>query len=299
MKFITILLFAIVFFGLNKAVVAQRHYFFTEQWSVGLSAGFTTFNGDLTDKTNRFFSNTPFSKYFYQDRQPRAIFILEKKVNIYFGFRGHLSYGKVYSTKESVKQYFTANLFEYSLTGTLDFTNLFLGADRYRLWGIYGYAGIGFTESRTWKYDMVTGDLIGTNGFGSPKTDGGKYIPMTESVFPLGLGFNYQFNKAFSARAEFSFHSIRTDKLDATISDDSKLEGIGIISIGVNYHMQLPDHWQISNRAPRYNGKSTDPAIKSYNKRKRVIMDSKGYRKGMKNKKKFNSSRKRKLKLSR
>lgn len=272
---------------------AQRHYFFTEQWNVGLGLGATTFYGDLTDKSNRFFSNTPFSKYFYQDRQARYIFLLEKKVNIYFGVRGQISYGKIKSTKESVKQYFTSNLFEYSLAGTIDFTNLFLGQDRYRPWSLYGYLGIGFTESRTWRYNMLTGKLVGTNGFGSPKTDGGKYIPMTETVIPMGIGFSYQFSKGFSARVEMSLQPIHTDKLDALVSTDEAMEGYGLITVGVNYHMSLPDHWQIGNRYPRYNGKSTDPAIKSYNKRKHVLMKSKGHKKGLKNRKKFKTTKRR------
>lgn len=295
MKLARLVVFLLILFGFNNSIMSQRHYFFTEQWTVGLGVGASSFYGDLTDKTNRFFSNTPFSKYFYQDRQARAIMVIEKKINIYFGVRGHVSYGKLKSTQESTKQYFTANLFEYSLSGVVDFTNIFFGHDRYRASSFYGFVGIGFTESRTWKYNMISGAITGTNGFGSPKVEGGKYIPMTETVIPMGLGYRYQFNKYFSAYVEMELHPIRTDKLDATVSDDSKMEGYGLISVGVSYHMTLPDHWQVGNRYPRYNGKSTDPAIKSYNKRKRVIMQSKGHKKGLKNRKKLKTKRKKGL----
>jgi len=293
-----LLVFVLAVFTLSgvSGLKAQRVYFFTEQWSVGLGVGASTFYGDLTDKTNRFFSNTPFSKYFYQDRQARAVFILEKKINIYFGVRGHLSYGNIKSTKESDKQWFKAHLFEYSLSGVIDFTNIFGGFSRYRAWSVYGHVGIGFTESRTWKYDMNTGALIGTNGFGQPKRDGGKYVPMTETVMPIGLGFKYQFSKAFLMNIEMELHPIHTDKLDATISEDSWWEGYGLIWMGMTYNFSLPDHWQLGNRNPRYNGKSTDPAIKAFNKRKHTIMKTKSYKRSLKRKPK---RRRHKLKLRR
>ena len=273
---------------------AQRNYYFTEQWSVGLAAGATTFYGDLSNRTNGLFANTPFSKFFYQDRQAMAVLVLDKEFNIYFGVRGHVAYGKLKSTYEASKEYFKANMFEYSLAATLDFTNLFMGADRFRQWSIYGYLGIGLTESRTWKYNMLTGDLVGTNGFGKPKREGGKYVPMTETVLPMGLGFSYQFVKEFSVFVEMAYHPLYTDKLDATVIG-SKRDGYGLLMLGAKYHFTMPDHWQIGGRYPRYNGKSNDPAIKKYNKRRRVIMNTKGYKKGVKNRKRFKTTRRKKL----
>jgi hypothetical protein len=294
MKFNKFFVVFIVLISCSNLALAQRTFYFTEQWAISGGIGASTFYGDLTDKSNRFFANTPFSKYFYQDRQTRAAIMLEKKINIYFGLRGEISYGKIKSTQESAKQYFTANLFEYSLSATFDFTNMLMGADRFRLWSVYGTLGVGFTESRTWKYDMLSGDLIGTNGFGSPKRQGGNYVPMTETVLPLSLGFNYSFTREFSAFVEMSYHPIRTDKLDATLSEDSKRDSYGVMMIGARYIFKLPDHWQIGNRYPRYNGKSNDPAIKSYNKRRRVVMKTKGYNRGLKNKRRFKTTGRRK-----
>ena len=260
-------------------VKGQRTFYFTEEWSLTGQLSASNFYGDLTDKSNRFFSNTPFSKYFYQDRQAVYGICVDKKINIYFGVRGHLSYGQVKGTKESVKQYFKANVFEYSLLGTADFTNIFMGYDRYRSWSIYGFLGMGFTESRTWKRSMIDESLVGTNGFGKPKREGGKYVPMTETVMPFGLGFKYQFVSQFSLNFEVSMRPIRTDKLDATISDDTWWEGYGLVSLGATYHFTLPDHWQVGNRHPRYNGKSSDPAIKAFNKNRHTIMKTKSYNK--------------------
>lgn len=269
-------------FVFSTSLKGQRTFYFTEEWSASGYISTSNFYGDLTDKSNRFFSNTPFSKYFYQDRQAVFGFALEKKINIYFGIRGNISYGNVKSTKESVKQYFTAHVFEYNLMGTVDFTNIFMGYNRYRSWSIYGFLGIGFTESRTWKRSMLTDKIVGTNGFGIPKKEGGRYIPMTETVLPIGLGFKYQFVKEFSLNFEISLHPIRTDKLDATISDDTWRDGYGLISVGATYHFDLPDHWQVGNRRPRYNGKSSDPAIKAFNKKRHTIMSTKSSRRAMK-----------------
>lgn len=263
---LSIMLF--VFISISLSLTGQRTYFFTEQWSMTGQISLSKFHGDLVDMNNPVFDNTPFTKFFYQDRQLVFGYTLEKKINIYYGVRGNLSYGRVKSTKESLNQYFRANVFEYTIVGTVDATNLILGYSRYRRWSIYGYLGIGFTESRTWKRDITTEQIVGTNGFGVPKHEGGRYVPMTETVIPIGLGFRYSFMKEFSANFEISMHPIKTDKLDATISKNIITEGYGLITFGATYHFVLPHSWKVMKRHPRYKGRSRDPAIKAFRRRK-------------------------------
>jgi len=76
------------------------------------------------------------------------------------------------------------------------------------------------TESRTWKYRISTGKVIGTNGFGNPKTEGGKYIPMTETVVIMDMGFKIFVGANMSIGIEGSVHPINTNKLDATKNEN-------------------------------------------------------------------------------
>ena len=117
--------------------------------------GSTTFHGDVSDKTNSFMNNTPFSKYFYQDRKFGGGVYVDKMFTPYWGVRGTLLYAKMKSTKESSKIYFEGDLFEYSISGLIDFSNIFLGVDKYRVWNFYGFIGVGFTETRSILYDSM------------------------------------------------------------------------------------------------------------------------------------------------
>jgi len=86
---------------------------------------------------------------------------------------------------------------------------------------------------------MIDGSLIGTNGFGKPRTPDGNYVPMTETVIPMGIGVSIFAGTKLSFYAEASFHPINTNKLDATpnvnFSLIAGLEGYNYFSIGMNF----------------------------------------------------------------
>ena len=139
----------------------------------------------------------------------------------------------------------------------------------------YAFIGLGLTESRSWLYSTSSGTAVDSNGYHS---DRGVFFinrPMTEAVIPVGLGFSYELYDEVDLVLEYSFHAINTDKLDVWISNNAKLEGFGFFSLGMNVSFQTPKNWSFRRGLPRYNGKSSDPAIRAYNKRKRVVMTSK------------------------
>ncbi len=208
-------------------------------WAIGFGLNGSQFHGDISNRVNSAFYNTPFSKYYYEGRRPGFTFSLEKGVGPYFGVKGNMSYNKLSGNREAINQYFNTNLFEYSVTGTINFSNIFMGINRNRIPVFYCFFGIGFTESRTWKYSSIDDVLIGTNGFGNPKVEGGKFIPMTETVLPMGLGLKLVFNEEVALYAEASLHPINTDKLDATISNDNWMEGYGNITVGLDYYFSF------------------------------------------------------------
>ncbi len=208
-----------------------------ESWAFGLHFGGTSFFGDLADYSGGL-NNTPFSKYFYKDMKTMGGITLEKWFGPYFAARGFMGYGNLQGTKETSDAWFEAHIFNYNLQALVDLTNLFFGMDRRRIVGVYFYTGIGFTESRTWKYRISDGKLIGTNGFGKPRKEGGKYVPMTETIIPLGLIVNVYLGNKISLFFDGSFNPINTDKLDATPNKNSSyiagLEGYNYFALGMN-----------------------------------------------------------------
>jgi len=265
-------------------------YDFSRGWKVGAGVGATKFYGDLTDNTNSFIKNSPFSKFFYQDRKFGYYFTLEKSINPYFGLRGMLFFGKVKSTQESTKQYFEANYFDYSLSLTMDFSTMVWGPDRSRNTVIYGFAGVGLSESRSWKYDMNTGNVIGTNGFGEPKREGGARRPMTETVFPIGLGLSLFSSEDFNLVTEAHLHMVATNKLDVTFVDGANIETVGLISVGFVYNFSISGFGSRGGHQS-FEGRSNDPALREFNKRKRVVMRTKYNRKSFKKRRRFKYQR--------
>ena len=273
-----------------STISSAQSYGFDKGWRVGASIGITKFYGDLTDNTNSFLSNTPFSKFFYQDRKLGGSFIIEKSFNPYFGLRGMFFGGKLKSTQESSKQYFEANYFDYSLALTMDFSSMIWGPDNGRSIRFFGFAGIGLSESRTWKYDMNTGEIIATNGFGKPKNEGGARRPMTEMVYPIGLGLVLFAAEDFNLNIEGHLHIVSTNKLDATPVEGTNFEMVGFVSVGVVYNFSMSGFGRRGGYRT-FEGRSNDPALREFNKRKRVVMRTKYNKNSFKKRRRFKHQR--------
>ncbi|MCF8219264.1 MAG: porin family protein [Bacteroidales bacterium] len=250
---------------------------FASDWELNPNIGMTSFYGDLSDKKNRFFSNTPFHKYFYQDRGLAYGAVLKKNFTPSFSVRGSFLHGRINSGSDQYGLYFESTFNEYYLGAEFDVSNLIWGERRNRDWTLYGFLGIGFTDSRTWQYDDETDELVDRDGFGEERWFDDKEKMATSTTIPFGLGVSYQIDEKWELNFETGIHGMNTDRLDAFASGDASTEGLGYTSLGFSYHFHLP--WNVSfRRYPKYNGKSSDPAISKYNKRKRVVMKTKAHR---------------------
>jgi hypothetical protein len=277
-------LFSLLFL-ISIRVEAQQSYSFTQQWSIHGYLGATNFHGDMTDKTNSFLNNTPFSKYFYQDRRIGFGIYVDKMFTPYYGIRGNLLYTNMKSTKESDKIYFAGTSFIYTLSGLLDVGNLILGVDKYRVWNGYFFLGIGYSETQANAYDFLTGKQIGSTGYViSPR--GGSFRRMTEVCVPLGIGVKYKIEKSTEVFAEITRQIVLTNKLDAYPVEGTKIESLGMINLGISYDFNLPSNWTAGG-TPRYNGKSPDPSIRAFNKKKKVVMRTNAYKKATKKRYKY------------
>jgi len=287
--FLTLIL--IVLFQFNSTESIAQRYSFDRGWSAGTGIGSTKFYGDLSDNTNSFMNNTPFSKFFYQDRKFGGVFFLEKAFSPYLGVRGMLFGGKIKSTQESTKQYFEGNYFDYSLSLTFNISSMIFGPDNGQFTRIYGFAGIGMSESRSLKYDMITGNIIATNGYDEPKHAGGARRPMTEIVYPFGLGVALFANEDFNVFIEGQLHMVSTNKLDATPVEGTNFETVGFISLGVVYNFSISGFGRRSRGHQSFEGRSNDPALRAFNKRKRVVMRTKYNKKAFKRRRRFKHQR--------
>ncbi len=284
----TYIIVFMVFFMPIK-IYSQHYIGISDSWKISGFIGTSNFHGDITDNTNSFINNTPFSKYFYQDRKMGGGIYVDKMFGNVMGVRGVLMFSDMKSSKESDKIYFTGNTFEYSIAAYSNLSNLFFGYSRRRNWDVYVFLGIGYSETRSTAYSMTTGAVVGSTGY-KKSNDGNRFLRMTEVVVPVGLGASYKFSKIAYVFVEVTRHFVNTNKLDAYPVEGTAIESLGLLNIGLSYNFALPSHWQIY-RTPRYNGKSPDPAIRAFNKRKHVVMKTKANKKALKRRKRYGRKR--------
>ncbi len=271
--------------------IEAQTYRLSQRWKLGAYVGATKFNGDLTDNANSFMNNTPFSSYFYQDRKAAGLFYIEKWITPFVGVRGMYFSGKIQSTKESMKQYFKGTFLDYSLNLTLDFAALIWGPDNGRNLGFYGFGGVGLSQSQSERYDMKTDQIIGTSGFGEPKTSGKPVQPLNSLVMPVGFGLSFFASQTVSVNMEFQLHFVKTNELDAYPVEGTNFERVGFISLGLVYNFDMSGLMIGGGNYKTFEGRSNDPALREFNKRKRVVMQTKMSRKAMKKRKKFRHQR--------
>jgi hypothetical protein len=237
MKLKYILLLFIISMSFSS-VQAKRYNPYGASWAIGFHVGGTAFFGDLRTNSHSIYS-TPFSKYFYDDMRFMGGIMLDKWFGPNIGISGTAQYGELQGTKIPSDAYFETKIFEYNITFKFNLTNLIFGTNQRRNWMWYTGIGMGMTESRTWKYRISTGKLIGTNGFGHPKTEGGAYQPMTETVAIWDMGFKMFVGGNISIGIEGSIHPMNTNKLDATQNENPtyfrSLEGYTYWNIGLQY----------------------------------------------------------------
>lgn len=269
-------------FQSTAAVAETQNYKSFEHWYLGLSLGTTKFYGDVSSRRNSFSNTNPFSGEFYSDRNFMYGLTLTKKFSGIFWTKMNLLTGTLSSSDETQDYYFKSDIVEISATGMLNLTDIFLGNDPQRPLNVYAYAGMGALSYRAWKRQQQTDSLIDTEGTGRNKA--------LNLVIPLGIGAEYRITETFTVTGEFSLRNLRADNLDAHASINTSQEGYGYINLGLYYQFDMPEG--LFRRNNRYNGKSSDPAIRAYNKRKSNIMKTDGYRKGLRVKRQLERERK-------
>ncbi len=300
---LTIVIFAFIFF-LPKIGTGQGTYRLNEKWSINLNLGYNNFYGDLKDKKVGFIQSTPFHKYFYENRKMMYGFMLSKDLSDVFSIRGQLLFGKLRSSKVSENTYFTANLYEYNINTKINLSNIIFGKYNYRKYTLYASIGIGLIDWNNRRMTIDSGIPISGNGF-AKNVESGYRRNTTEGIIPIGLGLDYRINDKLLLSIETTLRGINTDQLDSYIDKAKKIEGFGYTSIALIYNFDF-DAVHLGLSSPKYNGKSSDPSIKRYNKKRHIVMSTPQYKRSVKKryrrykgykKSPFNLFKKRRVKL--
>ncbi|MCD4773975.1 MAG: hypothetical protein K8R41_11400 [Bacteroidales bacterium] len=207
---------------------------FFANWKINIDGGINLFYGDIQQ-----YRYAPYK----EDYRLAYSLSLHKQLSPVFGFGGQLLNGKLHGTRiSSVPQsgsteytgtgvYFDADVFEYNLNSTINFSNLFGKFDPYRKFSIYGLAGIGFSNWKTEVKDYNTDDVLRRSGF----TGSGLNKRTTEIVIPIGLGLNINLNNSFGINFQSTIRGVNSDKLDATVSG-RKYDYYNYTSLGFSYN---------------------------------------------------------------
>lgn len=228
-------LFILLLFFITTKSFSQFHpeYPLSKGWEVGANIGLSYFYGDVNDNKGRFWNNTPFSSFYYDQKRMMGDIVLAKKIFPHITTRGHLKYGKLSGSNETTNMYFEGELFSMEGELTIDFIDLFIHRKDNPMFKYYAIAGLGLCS-----YNAVRKE-IGTNNFlaeiGYTKNGTTKTNLTTEGMGKFGLGVGYNINKYWLVNFETSLNYLNTDKLDALKSTSSNLEGFGYMSFGIVY----------------------------------------------------------------
>ena len=218
-------------FAKAQDVTNNKDRWITKGWNVGVNVGSNLFYGDL-----RVYKYWPVIKN-NNERKYAGSFHLGKELTPFLEFQGNLLLGNLSGTKRikeglPFNQYFDAKIFEYSTTFKLDFASLLLGANEDRFFSVYTYAGIGLVNFRSQR-KMLGSDII-VMSYGYDGND--KIKATTETVLPVGVGFDFLLVKNLKLNIDASIRFVNTDKLDAYVNHKTGIDDMyGYTSVGLTY----------------------------------------------------------------
>lgn len=263
----------------NGQIQSYKGY---EHWYIGLNLGTSSFYGDVSDRNSAFSNISPFSGDFYSDRNFMYGLMLTKKVNGLFWTRINLLASTLEGTNDNINLRFKSDVVEFSGMGMLNFSEIIGGENYERPVNVYAFVGAGLISYRSWKSMIDPDSIVETEGTGKSKA--------VNFVIPMGLGVDYRVTDQFTVTGEFALRRVGSDRLDAHSDREIRQEGYGMVSLGLHYQFEMPDG--LFRRNIRHTGKSNDPAIRAYNKKKATVMKTKGYKKAIRDKRRLERQKK-------
>jgi hypothetical protein len=200
---------------------------FQDNWSFTAQLGMSIFRGDLDSKAVSF----PGIYGIALNKQVLSNGIVNG------GIKAQFNFGVLEGTKN--EHNFENNYKEGCLNFQVILNNWFNRNFKFETFRPYAFAGVGFINYRTL---MRNGDGNVVDGYGYKVVPGDKVAngpdpekdkPITDLIFPVGLGVNYKINDKFNLEMEASSRFINSDKLDGYVR--YKNDKYWFVSLGVTY----------------------------------------------------------------
>ena len=234
-QFLIVSAVLILFFFFPKLSFSQntnstnKNDLFKRYWSVNLNAGANLFWGDLRQYDFYPITNNE------NEWQIGYGLILNWQISPVFGLRGQLLNGKLSGTNREINRYFTADIFESNINGTVNFSNLFFHYKPRRLFSVYGMIGVGLVNWCTKMKVLGTNEVVAEDGYGNGSGLWGRTV---EGVIPVGLGLDFRLTDNWVLNLEGTLHGVNSDKLDMKVGG-SKYDMYSYTSLGVAYKFNL------------------------------------------------------------
>ncbi len=193
---------------------------FLDKWSITASSGATMEWGDAE------------ANWFgYLKAKPAFALVLTKEMNQTFEIRSQALYATLRGYQPDRNRDFTANIFEWNITGTVDFTKLSFGIDPCRKLMVHGIIGIGFLNYSTVLRTISSDSIISTVGFDN---NGNKNDFKTEPVLNTGFNIKYKVSRQIDLVLENTWTITGTDYLDGH-KGGFQYDIYSYTSIGISY----------------------------------------------------------------
>ncbi|MFA5781132.1 MAG: OmpA family protein [Bacteroidales bacterium] len=248
-------------------------------WSVSPSFGLTKFYGEISQ----------YDFYPVISGKPNELkfgggISISKQFSPIFGANVQALLGKVAGIKRNMKEYFNADIYDYTLNATVSLTDLFFVNLKNKKIDVCALAGVGIMQYRSIPKDMTTDKVIDTPeihpvGYG-PAPDYSKNTDLVSStVFPIGLVAKYKINENISLGIETTMRNINADDLDCYKKQGTAQDRFGYTAINFTYYFgnnERTMQW-ISTKEKReaedFSGKAEKQKIDSLAKKLAEIND--------------------------
>ncbi|MCD4745754.1 MAG: outer membrane beta-barrel protein [Bacteroidales bacterium] len=222
--FLRTFLFLFILLNINLLLNAQssRDY----GWYFNVNFGLTQAYCDLQEDNNFISKLSDETKFGYGIQ-------LAKYISPIFALRAQVLKAEMKGSKYSVDAYFNADVLEYQLNTSVNFSNIFFGINHERTVSVYGVAGIGMLYFRSESRKISNGEVINRYGY---KDNGDKDKRSSSIFFPIGMGVNFRLSKKLSINFESVLRFMDTDDVDATDSGPHK-DAFFYASLGLSYNL--------------------------------------------------------------
>jgi hypothetical protein len=185
---------------------------YAQQNEFGLSAGGSTYFGDLNTQTSFNYSHLSFGAYYRYNYDSRLSLKLQASMT------------KLEANDSSADNYFQrqrnlsfySNLFEVALTGEFNFLDYASTNPKYNFtpYLTTGIAILNFDPKTTYQGNEYRLQPIGTEGQGLPQYSDKSPYKLVTTAWVLGGGFKYRINRNLSTFIEIANRKTHSDYID-------------------------------------------------------------------------------------